>query len=410
MKYFFICCLTLICLQGFAQPYIEGGKTRHRFAQLNLGLDFNYSSSNGTRTTFINSSGKTDNVALSELSQARLVIGGTHFWGHADFFIAIPVLSFRNSEFRTGVETGMKYFPWRIEHNKIRPFIGMSFREIQFKQGEGAEMIRFKFPLLAGVNFSVKNHLFELGSSYSFNNCGTYFYSKIQTEKYKTNPFLFSLGYKFVIETSLSAEKEWKSGRTKWFTDTLSALKKLNGFTLSVGPSSAFFLKPSSHNLNSIPYLDDHKVAVFPEFGLGYYFHAIDLQLNLAYRNMESEISAYGFNQVAKRKSWTFEVFKFLFDYNGFAFFAGASAGMEELSVTEISQQQNSSVSTFKGIKPGLTFGWDIRPNRLQSFYLRTNLRYFPDLNVEMPDGNRHSFDQLEFNFIQLVIFPGRIF
>jgi len=56
---------------------------------------------------------------------------------------------------------------------------------------------------------------------------------------------------------------------------------------------------------------------------------------------------------------------------------------------------------------PGITFGWDIRPNQLQGFILRTNLRYTPTDNIGEEGGV--SFSQLEFNFIQLVVYPGRI-
>jgi hypothetical protein len=59
--------------------------------------------------------------------------------------------------------------------------------------------------------------------------------------------------------------------------------------------------------------------------------------------------------------------------------------------------------------KAGITFGWDIRPDDLQGWILRTNLRWHPNLNVNMPDGKQMKFDQLEFNFIQLVLYPERL-
>ncbi|MEM6262948.1 MAG: hypothetical protein AAGI38_10605 [Bacteroidota bacterium] len=57
----------------------------------------------------------------------------------------------------------------------------------------------------------------------------------------------------------------------------------------------------------------------------------------------------------------------------------------------------------------GLTFGWDIRPNRLQSWILRTNLRWFPNLDLEVADGQVISFDNIEFNFIQLIVYLDRM-
>ena len=57
----------------------------------------------------------------------------------------------------------------------------------------------------------------------------------------------------------------------------------------------------------------------------------------------------------------------------------------------------------------GVTFGWDIRPNRLQKWILRTNLRWFPKLKLEVSEGQEISFDNLEFNFIQFILFPNRL-
>jgi hypothetical protein len=131
--------------------------------------------------------------------------------------------------------------------------------------------------------------------------------------------------------------------------------------------------------------------------------------VRLAFRRMSNTMSAYDFSKEAKRSVLSSEVYKFIFDYHGFAFFTGLHLGYEWLSV-----EQNHSgvelVGSESGFKLGITFGWDIRPNRIQSWYLRTNLRYTPNLNVNMPTGGNVIIDQLEFNLIQLVIFPGRMF
>jgi hypothetical protein len=82
----------------------------------------------------------------------------------------------------------------------------------------------------------------------------------------------------------------------------------------------------------------------------------------------------------------------------------------ERLSFLEVDGQQ--VLHDISDAKPGygLVFGWDIRPNRLQSWILRTNLRWFPNLNLNVGEAGSVSFDNIEFNFIQLVIYPGRFF
>jgi hypothetical protein len=393
-----------------AQPYIDGGKTRHRFAQLNLGIDQRYFSGANTLTNYLNTNGNLEKVQLPDLHETRLIIGGTHFWGHADFFIAIPIVSSRKSGFKTSVETGLKLFPWKIKNKTIRPYIGTSWMPCSYKQDSGVNLNRSKYPLTGGFVYNYKHHLIELGTGFIPNSQFNYYISKTQQQLMITHPFWISLSYKLMIETTLSAEKDWQNERTKKLTDTLAVLKKLNGFTFAVGPSSAFYTKASSYNASVAAFADNHKFAnVFPEFGLGYYLHQSDLQFNVAYRTVKSELNAFDFSQKLNRKALTFEAFKFLFDYHGFVPFAGVSASYEWLNINEIFDNITANISS-QGLHPGITFGWDIRPNRIQAMYLRTNLRYFPNLTVKMPKDKKMAFDQVEFNFIQLVIFPNRLF
>ncbi|HEY0976307.1 MAG TPA: hypothetical protein VGE21_02460, partial [Flavobacteriales bacterium] len=62
----------------------------------------------------------------------------------------------------------------------------------------------------------------------------------------------------------------------------------------------------------------------------------------------------------------------------------------------------------WQGPRAGLVAGWDIRPDRLQAITLRTAVRWFPALDVPMHRGTYRLKDQLEVNFIQLVVMPGR--
>jgi hypothetical protein len=408
----FIAILIILLFKGFlanAQPYVAGGKTRHRFAQLNLGVDQRLFYNKGSKSALINESGLIQEYKLNNQMESRLIIGGTHFWGHTDFYIAIPIVSIGKSGFSTGAETGAKYFPYKIEHQKIRPYIGIAWLPTKFQQGFGATMIRSKFPVTTGIVYNNKNHLLDFGLGYNHNNRYNYYINSNTNYQVKSQALFFSLGYKYMIETTLSAEQNWISGKTKKLTDTLAILNRLNGFTLAIGPSTAFLVKTSRHNNFVAPFTDDHKsFGVFPEFGIGYYLHKPDIQFNVAYRNMKSKIQAFEFSQTAQRKALTFEAFKFITDYHGFALFAGPAISYEHLKI--IQNYFGNSTETFLGIKPGIVFGWDIRPNRLQAWYLRTNLRYFPNMNVKMPSNKNISLDQIEFNFIQLVVFPNRMF
>lgn len=418
MKNALLLCL-LLPVFTTAQPYIKA-KTRHRFAQLNLGVDFCHFSGAGTQTYYYDKTGNLDKDVLGSKNELRFIIGGTHFWGHADFFVAFKLLQATDQPFGSSVETGGKYFPWRIEHGKLRPYIGVSWLPVSFSQNRtfapqdekrGPVQIRNQYPLTAGIVFNYKAHMIDIGAAYMYDNKSSYYIDRTTLAPVTMPAFRLSIGYKLMLETTASAERGWQSGRTKAITDTLEARKKLNGFTLAAGFSSAAVLSSSLHTRAIAPFTEDYKLsAAFPEFGLGYYLHKPDIQINIAYRTVKGYLHAYGFDQNYRRRSLALEAYKFFADYHGFAPFAGPALSYETLEVNEKDLTLPWKHNDWQGLKPGITAGWDIRPNRLQSWYLRTNIRWFPNLDVKMYSGKNVSLDQLEINFIQLVVFPGRLF
>ena len=395
----------------FSQPYEEGGNTRHRFAQLNLGTDLTYFNGKNTSTYFINEANQLVETTFDPALTSRFIIGGTHFWGHADFFVAFSVYQWMKSNYRSGVETGARYFPWRIKSKRIAPFIGASWMTRSYQQDQGVNQIGHDFPLSLGFVYNRGNHLFECAAVLSTKKHSRYYIQKETAINLSMPTYWFSLGYKYMLETTAGAEENWKNGKTQKFTDKLSAQKRLNGLTLAIGPSSAIFTSSSDYNSEFYPFLQQHQLSsIFMEYGLGYYWHPIDLQANLSYRKVKSNLKAFDFQQNIVRRALTFEVYKFIGDYHGFVPFLGGGLSGEFLSVSDLKNNETERILKREKLHPGLVFGWDIRPNDLQLWYLRTNLRWFPGLNIQHESGKKFKFDQLEFNFIQLVVFPGRIF
>ncbi|MCC6461162.1 MAG: hypothetical protein IT260_11865 [Saprospiraceae bacterium] len=390
-----------------AQPYIDGGPTRHRFAQLNLGTDNRvFLPTQPGNTT----PGELERRTLGPHGESRFLLGGTHFWGHADFYLAVPLATFNREGYSTGAESVFQFFPWKIRDRKLRPYLGFSWLSAHYRQGEGPTMKRSRFPLLAGVLYNFDHQLFELGLGYNAAHTFRYYTSPTVESKIQTPPLWLSFGYKWMFETTINAEKNWRTGRTRVLTDSLAARHRLRGLTLAIGPSEALFVRKSPHNEAVAPYIDRHVASkAFLDVNIGYYLYRPDLQLNLVWRGYRNSIGAYGYSQKVQRRALSFEAIKFLADYHGFAVFAGPVLSYEQLRVTDTDANGGRIEGRFEGMKPGLTFGWDIRPDYLQTYYLRTTLRYFPKLPVAMPGGRRFFFDTLELNFIQLVVFPGRI-
>jgi outer membrane protein W len=409
MKIQFIIALTLVCFKAFAQPYtVANGNTRHRFAQLEVGMTQYFSPKSG-QTQILSDNNVLNDYQFGAKTTSAFFIGGTHFWGHADFALTIPIKSFGRG-MGYGVDLQAKYFPWRIEQNKLRPYIGVSMNPFGYSQNDGPEVSKIYFPLMAGLNFYKNRHQFELGAVYNYNNAFSYHVSRTQLGSAKIQPLTFSATYKYTLETTAGSEKNWRNGETAKQTKELGDAGKLNSFSVAVGPTSAFRIKPSDYLSKKYPFAGQHSYSAALEYGLGYYWHKPDMVANIAYRTFKSSINAYGYSDQVKRKSLTLEAFKFVGDFHGFSPFVGANINYENLSVTEKDREAAPKAYSFKGFKPGLTFGWDIRPDRLQSWTLRTNMRWTPNLNVKMGDGSKNALDQLEFNFIQLVVYPERLF
>lgn len=361
----------------------------------------------GSYSYLPHATGNAQRSPLGNVAETRLIIGGTHFWGHADLFIAVPVYAVGNGT-RTGPETGARIYPWPITNNRIRPYGAISAAQVSYSQGDGPLSMKMRTPLGAGITYCSGRHLLDVGVSWFYRNDIRYYVSPLEPVKVQQQNMAISIGYKWMMETTASAEKNWQNGITKAITDTLAQRKRLNGLTLAVGPSAAFYTRSSSYN-RSMPYLGQHKSArIYADVGAGYYWHRPDIQANIAWRKYGSEIAAYGATQNTTRRSLAMECYKFLGDYHGFVPFAGTALSHEKLAVSETTTT-GVNKQEVQIVRPGFTFGWDIRPDRLQVFYLRTNIRYFPRLGVPMGTKGEVAMDALEVNFIQLVIFPGRI-
>lgn len=401
-----------------AQLYLAQ-QTRHRFAQMHVGVDL--ASNLGGRVTYLDHQGRLRQQDIASALVPRLVIGGTHFWGHADFYVAIPLRyptrRFNGQEVTAarGVETAFKYYPWRMQYGRVRPFVGVALTTFSLQQRNGSlefpdgpERNRVGWPLLAGSTLQLPAHLFELTVAWNYRNQTEYYLARDLVRPATLPPLYLTASWRYFFDTTLGAERPWANGTTAAQTRERAANGGLNGLYAGVGISSVFWLHPSDYNRQERPYLDRPGNSRTPDFTLGYYHHRADLNVSLNYRSYRASLTGYGAEQTLQRRSWVLEATKFLGDYHGFAPFLGPAVSRERLHFRESFEELPTLNVTDRTLHYGLTFGWDIRPNRLQSWYLRTNLRWFPRLELDVREGQTVRFDALEFNFIQLVVFPGR--
>ncbi|NQZ74736.1 MAG: hypothetical protein HRT61_01285 [Ekhidna sp.] len=402
-----------------AQLFVEK-QTRHRFAQNLVGFDIQ--TSIGGNTFIHGLDGSFESYDLPSTSRGRIVMGGTHFWGHADIYIAIPIMFPRVQEqnqdifFTTGVETVFKFYPWQLEYGKFRPYVGLSLAPNYFEQdnnllalSEGPQLTHVSVPLLAGLSYMHKNKVVEAGITWNYANRQDYYFDRFTFRAIETPPLFASFALKFMFDTTVGAEDSWESGRTEKWINGLAKEGKLNGFFIGAGLSSAWWMGKSSYNQENRPFVKNYGISLMGDFSLGYYWHKPDLNVALVYRGYGSSVDVYGVNQALRRRSFGLEVTKYVLDYHGFDPFIGPVITNERLSFKESVDGILTHDLEESGIDWGITFGWDIRPDRNQSIILRTSLRYFPALDMQITDSQQISFDNMEFNFIQLVFFPNRM-
>ncbi|MEM1218549.1 MAG: hypothetical protein AAGH79_06540 [Bacteroidota bacterium] len=317
-----------------------------------------------------------------------------------------------------GVETVFKYYPWRIQRKRVAPYVGIGlapfgFRQDALEMGEfsskGAFITRIRYPMYMGLTALFGNHLVELGAVWNYDNDIDYFINPGQSVGINMHPWNVSLGYKYMLDTTQGAERSWDNGDVAIVTERKKADGSLNDFFIGFGLSSAWFLRESDYLEESFPWIDDHKIAApFPDVVFGYLWNPPDIHLNAVFRTYRSALSAHGTVQRLQRRSLGLEAIKSLGDYHGFVPFIGPVVSYEWVNGSLTEGDQTLWDEQQGSFQAGLTFGWDIRPTHLDWFFLRTNLRYFPAFDFKLDNESIIPMDQIEFNFIQMVVYLHR--
>jgi hypothetical protein len=401
--------LILFALFFFCTVNGQGKSKRYSFAKAYFGADLVYTPSYGS-SQFLNSFGLLESFDRAASLTPAINVGATHFWGYADIYISINTSQIKLakeavSTFSSGgVYTGFRVYPWQLTDKKLRPYIGYKFSPHYYEQ-ESASLTKVKSVMDIGIGYRLPSAYVYLGYNQVFGTEMDFPVSRNQFISTKIPRHFVNFGINWMIETTHSTQDD----RFKHLNDFFGNSNK-NGLYFGIGPSSAFPIVRSSYIQEELPFLDDLAMpAIFVDISAGYHFSKQDFSVGLAYRPIKQFRSGFGFRQSVERRSLALEGFKFLGDYHGFAPFIGAGLSIDRLHLRESDSEILIRDEKQQHISPLLVFGWDIRPGiKSDPWLLRTNLRYAPILNFETGSGNL-SLQHLEFNFIQFVVYPGRI-
>lgn len=401
-----------------SQPYAESEAGRFNFAQTYVGAAIEY----GAGGDALSASGQS--FALPATWTPRITVGGLHFWGHADFYVSFPLPQVGAndarenqpaSSFSRGVETGARLFPWRVEAGRVAPFVGVSWNILSYAQQEpngeaGPTIFRHRLPLHLGATWLSSIGRIDAAVSWLPSSGARYPLSRDRIATIDLPDFTASLGYSVIFDATASAEPFAKSGALDRELERRASRGELDAIGVGAGLSTAFTLSRSSYNTSERLSLDDRiPSSPFPDLSLGYYNHALDASANISFRPITQSQGGHGITQELSRTSLALEAIKFIGDYHGFTPFVGVTFGREWLHMRETDRGETALDLHAATWAPGLIAGWDIRPTGLDPFILRTNLRYTPGLRREILPGRDLMFDHLEVNFIQLILYPGRM-
>ncbi len=377
---------------------LQAQKNRFRFAQSYFGLQSD---------VLIGAS--TDIPAMGAL---RIALGGTHFWNKADFYITFPLLttSFDESpaKYSEGVITGGRYLPFGLKSKYPTPFIGLQWITPRFSYGEGPEWNHSRLGLEAGFSIIVKKqYTLEASFHYIEQPVLSYPTGREDYQDLYLHNTVFSINFKKYLDfTAGNASPEGQAYLEKTMTK-FEKSRSFSAWNVALGLSSNLTLQQYqfAEGYSFLP--ESTGLSLLPDVAIGYYMHKTDMAVRMSFRPVNTGQDAYGLNWELMEYRLAAEGFKFLFDYHGFVPFLGLGAGA---SHTELKIEDDGMVLTnVRGWQPQLSLilGWDIRPTPVDWFILRTNIRYSPDLKIEL-DGIKVSNQNLEINFIQFVFYPKR--
>lgn len=371
------------------------------FTQTSIGLSLQ--TLQGGHSQYLNN-GTLKDFSFTPQIVPTIHFGGMYLWGYVELYFNIPLVNLTphtigdlTYTFKQTDDIGVKIYPWKLKPQSIRPYAGFAISEINYNQQNqnpllsGVNFQKISAPLLFGISFASKKRIIELSTKFNLVTNLDYYISKTDLTHVSTPKFVFAVNYKFYYDLEKHTTE----------TALFQKYKRVNSWYVSLGPSSAYYLKNSDYNLSK-PYLHKHLVtSTFMEYNVGYHFHKTNTSINFSYRASNSTLSAYGNTQTYTRQSFTLEALKHFFTFKGFSPFFGANASYDRIGILDKDNLGTNCNVKSNLLSPGLTLGLDIKIEELKRIHLRSVIRYYPFISVQN-NGSTFALQQLEINFIQL--------
>lgn len=409
-------------------------------SKIALGADLQYISKAGSMVYQYLNTGELASYALDNVFTPRLSLSLLSGNGMFEWYTALPrrkeMPSKEKLTMYSGMETGFSVFPLPGQKDHvISPFFGVSCMPIIMTMGgngktlsasHNAAVDKLLTPIHAGLAAEFGKVRLTVSGAYIPQNGFDVYMDFDHIEHFQIAPFMTQVRLDLVLPSTVERTDSCVNGNIKVKTADYLLRKKLSGLTMAIGLGQGYYVRKSAL-YEDLPFLvNPTTTGLFLDLAIGWYLAPSDIQVNFSYRHkasvytdgsLTSDTNPKGFYQhkTSIRISRTLEVYKFWHDWSGIAFFAGPSLSFEYYltDITYSPEYLNGTVEVTDDesntIQPGISAGWEFRPDRLQWIYLRSTIRWMPFLHIDTESNGKVYPDQLEFTGIQLFIMPFRL-
>lgn len=421
-------------------------------AVLLLGIGGVYIPGSGSQMSHFDTSMNVNTYPLSDRYIPGFYFSTLAARGRLEWNVGVPLNHWKpqwsRTKLFTGISCGLTFYPMGDNAKWVSPFVGVSVMPMFLTDNGWAAQTGSDYqdyllnelntPLKGGVQVKYRNARLDLSGVYFPKNAFDVYLETQASYPFKISPFAAEMRFSVLFNGVPKDYREKSQTEIDLRTSSLLSKRKLSGVTFSLGLAQGYYVR-KSELYNTYRFLKDPVTSgVYVDVGLGYYFAKYDWQLNYSFRTRSGSYSnafyyetdgnpwfVAEYNELCnisqvieyERQSHTIEAYRFWGSWSDLALFAGPCLSMDDLAVKiayltspeELYELVKSIDKDDFTLQPGVTFGWEIRPDRLQWMYIRSTFRWMPLVQVYSEEYGAIYFDQLEITGIQIFIKPGRI-